>query len=165
MGLNAKKVFLAIPAVIFGADWLIKRHIDRVMEQGEEKEACGGRLILKKHYNEGAAFGLFASYPKAVTTIHGVLLSVAAVCYAVLLPKKGKTGIKISTGMLLGGGLCNFVDRFKHKHVLDYMSVPSSCRFLRNIVFNLSDIFVLAGALCNLIGINLAKKSKDRKKG
>ncbi|MCI9377687.1 MAG: signal peptidase II [Eubacterium sp.] len=160
MGLDRKKAFLALPAVVFGADWTLKRYIEKNMETGEEKEVCGGRLIIRKHYNDGAAFGLFGAYPKAVAAVHGGLLAAAAACYAVLLREEGKNSIKIATGLLLGGGFCNFWDRLTKQHVVDYMSFNVKCSRLRKVVFNLSDLFVFAGAVMNLFFVNLAKKRK-----
>ena len=90
---DGKKAFLILPVLIFGADWMLKRRIDKTMEPGEERAICGGRLILRKQYNNGAAFGLFGCCPKAVTAVHGSLLAALAACYAVLLKEPGRTEI------------------------------------------------------------------------
>ena len=158
MGSNGKKVFLAIPAVIFCADGAVRHRIDKRMETGEKKEICGGRIVLRKRYNEGAAFGICKSRPEAVTAVQGVLLAAAAAGFSMLLPKKGRTGLKISLGMLVGGGLGNFCDRIRKGHVVDYISIPSRCKCLSNIVFNLSDLFVFAGAVFGMLSANRKKK-------
>lgn len=163
MGLKGKKAFLALPAVVFGADWMLKRHIDKTMEPGEKKEVCGKRLVLQKHYNEGAAFGLFRAHPTEVTAVHAGLLAGLFACYAVLLSKKGKTGLKISTGLLLGGGLGNLADRLQKRHVVDYISLPAKCKCLERIVFNLSDVFVLLGAAFHLLFANLERQKKKER--
>ena len=147
MGFKSKMAFLAVPAAIFGTDGIVKRRIDRKMETDEQKDIFGGRLILQKHYNEGAALGIFASQPKAVLWIQGAFLSITAVYYALLLLKKERTGLKISLGMLLGGGMSNLYDRLKKRHVVDYIKIPSKNRRLSRIVFNISDIFIFAGTV------------------
>ena len=162
MGICRKKLILAIPAVIFGTDGVIKHRIDRKMDLGEQKEICNGKLLIRKQYNEGAAFGIFASRPKDVTIVQGVFLSAVAACYAGLLPRKGKTGLKISLGMLLGGGLSNFCDRLAKRHVVDYISVPAKWKRVRKIVFNVSDVFIFAGAALSLLLVN--RKQKDKTK-
>ncbi len=60
----------------------------------------------------------------------------------------------------MGGGFCNFWDRLTKQHVVDYMSFNVKCSRLRKVVFNLSDLFVFAGAVMNLFFVNLAKKRK-----
>ncbi len=158
MGSNGKKVFLAVPAVIFCVDGALKRRIDKRMESDERRELCGGRIVLRKRYNEGAAFGMFKSRPEAVTAVQGVLLAAAAAGFSVLLKKKGRTGLKLSLGMLVGGGLSNFCDRIRTGHVIDYISIPSRCGCLSKLVFNLSDLFIFAGAGIGMLFGNRKKK-------
>ena len=57
---KGNKILLAIPAVIFCADGIVKHLIDRKMKPDEPKEIFGGKLILQKHYNKGALLGILA---------------------------------------------------------------------------------------------------------
>ena len=144
---KGNKILLAIPAVIFCADGIVKHLIDRKMKPDEPKEIFGGRLILQKHYNKGALLGILASKPRAVVLLQGIFLSAAVMCYAALFSQKGKTGLKISFGMFLGGGLCNLYDRFRKQHVVDYIKIPVKSKRLSKVIFNISDIFIFAGAV------------------
>ena len=147
MGLNRNKMLLAIPAVIFGADGVIKHFADKKMELNEPKEIFGGRLILQKRYNEGAAFGILASKPKVVLWVQSVFFSIAAIWYAAAFFKKGKTGLKISLGMLLGGGMSNLYDHLRKQHVVDYVRIPFKNKYLSRVVFNISDVFIFIGVI------------------
>lgn len=154
-----KKIIMAVPPVIFGADGLIKHYVDRTMESEDSRKIFGGRLLLNKRYNEGAALGICSGRSGVVKAVQGVLLSVTAVCFAALLPKKGRTGLKVSFGLMLGGGASNFYDRMRKGHVVDYASVPTKYGWLRRIVFNLSDICILIGAVFLLFFGNHKKRA------
>ncbi len=147
MGNFGKKVILAIPFAVFGADGIIKHYVEKKEEFDVPREAFSGRLWLRRHYNRGAAFGIGAGKPAFVTAVQGVLLSVSAACFAALLPKRGRIGLKAALGLILGGGASNFYDRLKRKHVVDYVSIPARWNFARRIVFNLSDVCILCGSL------------------
>ncbi len=136
-----------LPCFIFGLDGLLKHRIDRTMEEHESREIAGGKLTLRKTYNPGAAFHLFAKRPKLLTAGQGVLLFGIAAVYAAVWKKEGRVCQKLGFGMLLGGGMSNFYDRLKKGYVVDYVSFPVPWKWLRKIVFNISDFFILAGAL------------------
>ena len=60
--INRKKhmtVFLqSIPILTATADILIKQSVERNLGESDEKEIMGGRVILRKVYNEGFAFNI-----------------------------------------------------------------------------------------------------------
>lgn len=144
-------VVIAVPVLVFLLDVVIKHYIDEKKELGTEEYIWGGKLILRKYYNKGAALNFLAKRPKVMRGIHTAILAAVTGVYALLLRKEGNTGLKISLGMLIGGGLNNLVDRYRKGHVVDYVSFPVSWKKLRNIVFNVSDFFVFAGALFAVI--------------
>lgn len=142
---------LKLPLAIFGIDRMIKFHIDKELELDEPKEICGGKVILRKYYNKGAAFGVCASSPRFLAAVQGTLLASAAVCYGLLWKQGGKNGLKVSLGMLLGGGLGNFYDRIAYQYVIDYASFPVPFPRLRRLVFNVADFFIFAGAILTVL--------------
>lgn len=89
--------------------------------------------------------------------------AILAVC-GLLLAKEGrKQSISVKgTGLalLLGGGLCNFVDRVKKGTVTDYLRFtrcPVSC--VRRLVFNISDFCILIGGLLLFVSEKFRIKS------
>ena len=144
-------IVIVIPVLVFLLDAFIKHYIDTKKELGTEEYICGKRLILRKYYNKGAALNFLAKRPKVMRAIHTAILAAVTGAYAMLLRKEGNTGLKISLGMLIGGGLNNLVDRYRKNYVVDYISFSVPWKKFRNIVFNVSDFFVFAGALLSVI--------------
>ena len=66
-------------------------------------------------------------------------------------------GMKAGTGLLLAGGLNNLLDRYRRGYVVDYIRLKTSDKRLNKLVFNLSDIYVLVGAVILFITSRLHK--------
>ena len=87
---------------------------------------------------------------------------------AALLPQKGKKVQKLGIAMILGGALSNLYDRLVRRYVVDYFSIQ--CGKLKEVVFNLGDIFVFLGSgilfgaeiLKELRGVLTAKRKTCR---
>ena len=75
---------------------------------------------------------------------------------AALLPQKGKKVQKLGIAMILGGALSNLYDRLVRRYVVDYFSIQ--WKKLKDVVFNLGDIFVFAGSLILLLRELFCKK-------
>ena len=77
---------------------------------------------------------------------------------------------KLGIAMILGGALSNLYDRLVRRYVVDYFSIQ--CGKLKEIVFNLGDIFVFLGSgilfgaeiLKELRGVLPAKTPVDSEK-
>lgn len=50
-------VFTGIAAVVFGLDVILKQAIEETFTPGEERIVAGGKVRIRKVYNEGAALG------------------------------------------------------------------------------------------------------------
>ena len=98
-----------------------------------ETEFCGVRL--RALWNEGAAFGL--PIPEEVLT-----LAPAAALGAFWARRKRAP---IGTGLILGGGLSNLLERVRHGRVYDYVQFPNAPGPLKRYIFNLADFSILAG--------------------
>lgn len=140
-------LLIFIPVGVFLLDLGIKNYIDRHKKLGVEEPLLGGKLILRKYYNKGAFLNFLADRPRMMTALHTGILAVAAGLYAMLFRQKGNIGLKVSLGMILGGGFNNLLDRYRKKHVVDYVSFEVPWKRLRSIVFNISDFFIFAGVL------------------
>lgn len=66
-------------------------------------------------------------------------------------------GMKAGTGLLLAGGLNNLLDRYRRGYVVDYIRLKTPNKRLNKLVFNLSDIYVLIGAVILFITSRLHK--------
>lgn len=144
-------IFLLIPTGIFLLDFFVKQYMDNHKEFDKREEVCGGRLLLTKFYNKGAALNFLFDRPKLMRSINAAVAAGTAVLYVFILRKKGKTGLKTAIGMLLGGGCSNFFDRCTKGHVVDYFSFNVKNNKIRSIVFNISDLFIFLGAVLTVI--------------
>lgn len=138
--------FILIPFAVFGLDEAVKQYIDKTMPCNEPKKICRGKVTLQKCYNTGAAGGVLSEKPKLVAILQAVFLFAAAVCFAAAAGKK-RAKTAVAAGMLFGGGMSNFYDRIKRRHVVDYVRVPVRGKRMQHLIFNISDFFILAGAL------------------
>lgn len=151
-------VYLLIVGMVFLVDLAIKTCVDRYCRCGEAHPCLGGRVILEKYYNSGAALNLLSSAPQMMKKIHAVLLSAAAACLLWNLRRDGNKLEKTGLALLLGGGASNLYDRFRFGHVVDYFSLNTRFARLRSIIFNLSDFCVFAGAVLAAAGAMKKKK-------
>ena len=144
-------IYIACAAGIFLLDFFLKRKIDKTRELDEEEAICGEKIILTKYYNKGAMLNFLERWPKAMTAIHTAILAAVAVIYGVVLKTRSNPGLKLGLSMMLGGGLSNLYDRFTKHHVVDYFRFNVKIKKLRNIIFNISDLFVFLGSLLTVL--------------
>lgn len=136
-------------ALLFGScltDLMLKRLVEEKLPQGVEKRLFGGRVLLHKYHNDGLALGKCAGRMKEIRRGTLALLGIVGLHFLWLLPRRGRRLQKTGEAMVLGGGLCNWFDRFHQGYVTDYFSFVSRCEKLTRIVFNLSDLFIFAGS-------------------
>ncbi len=65
---------------------------------------------------------------------------------------------KIGLSMVLGGAISNLYDRLVKGYVVDYFSIEF--KRLKNVIFNLGDIFVFLGSLV-FLAAELLEDMKD----
>ena len=140
-------IYITIAAVIFLLDALIKKRVDKKRKLGEETELLGGKIVLTKYYNKGAALNLLSKKPDIMTLIHTGFWGFLAGIFAGALKRKENPGLLTGLALLLGGGASNLYDRMKKKHVVDYFSFGVKWKRLRNIIFNVSDLFIFLGGI------------------
>lgn len=150
--------YLAGVAAVTGLDIVLKRWVDKHIDLQEEKKLAGGRIILQKHYNEGALFDSLIKRKEQVYSASYVLLGVLAGLFA-SEQEKSFTPKRFGMALLLGGAVSNSLDRLQLGHVIDYCGVAAGR--LKNVVFNLGDVMILTGsavwALAGLFGKGEAK--------
>lgn len=151
--------YFLLAAAVFGLDVIMKKHMDQEMEQGQSHELFGGRVILHKYYNRGAALDLLSRSPRLVRCIAGCVLALVCLLTLPLLRQKGRRGLKIGLSLVIGGGANNLYDRIRHGYVVDYFSFKSRFPRLQRIVFNLSDWCIFLGSVLVVVCGFRASKS------
>lgn len=139
-------LYIGIVLAILILDLGIKDTIEETDSASFPKELEGtdGKIVLHKNHNDGFAFGLFKSKPQLVKMVPLMVASAVAGIFAWLYPKKGQTADKLAVAMVLGGAISNVYDRITRGYVVDYFTIQ--WKKLKEVVFNLGDIFIFLGA-------------------
>ncbi|MGN0349572.1 MAG: signal peptidase II [Roseburia sp.] len=151
-----------LTAGVFFLDCVIKEWMEKNRIGKIRQPVLGGRIILEKYHNKGAALNFLAKKPKLMRGIHTMALCAVGVFYGLLLRTDGRRAEKIGTSLLLGGGLSNLYDRYKKGYVVDYFKLGLGPKWLKKIVFNLSDFFIFIGTLLTVAG-RYANDKEERK--
>ncbi len=142
----------AIILSIFAGDFWIKNQVEQKRAEGETREILGGRLLLRRYHNRGAALN-FGERRRPLVAAVSVLLTLAALGALILsLGQKGNGMLRVGLSLLLGGAFSNTYDRLKRKYVVDYVSFGVKWKRLRQVVFNISDFCIITGALLAVLG-------------
>lgn len=143
--------YFAIAATAFFTDFCIKAHIDKKYVLGARHPHLQSRIILEKYYNNGAALNFLAQKPKIMRLLHTAALIVVGVFSYFYSRTAGKPLVKTGLALLLGGGCSNLYDRYAKGHVVDYFRINLGPKWLRRIIFNISDFCIFIGALLTAI--------------
>lgn len=159
-------VYFFITAIIFIADLFIKDAVEAKMDFKDEKYILNNKLILRKVHNSGGAGNIGENNQEFVSGFSTALTFGVFFAQAAAVGKKGIRVVKTALSLVLGGALSNVYDRIKRKYVVDYFSFNSQKEKIKNMVFNISDIFIFIGifilTICAVIGDD--KKNKKHKK-
>lgn len=138
---------IVLAAGVFAADYWIKERVNRTRLQGSSRKILGGRLVLRNCHNRGFSWPFGRLDPRHVREISAMMLGGVLWEFCRQLLTGGKKPARIGTALVLGGGACNVQERFRKGAVTDYVSVGTGKSWIRRLVFNLSDICILAGGL------------------
>lgn len=136
---------IGIIASVFAADYWIKNRIEA--DGNLPRTICGGRILLQRFHNRGAALNLGQKRQKLVAAVSVTLTLLVFALLIISFGKRGNALLKLSLSLLLGGAFSNTYDRLKRRYVVDYISFQARWKRLTGIVFNLSDFCIMAGAL------------------
>jgi len=132
--------FVSLMAVIF-LDQIIKI----IFLQGYVyKNEC---ITLSLVYNDGVAFSMFAFLGKYLKYIQ--LLLIAGVMGYVLYNKDILKKYSFALGLIIGGGVSNILDRFRHEGVVDFFHWH--CGFDFPGIFNFADVMIDLGVFLILL--------------
>jgi len=135
-------IYIIIVLVIFITDNIIKQYIEENKTMHKSKKILNGNIILDRYHNKGAMLNFMQNHVKMVKIISTTLLGILLLAFAFLIPKKNKHLLKLGLALVLGGALSNVYDRLSKGYVIDYFSF----KFLKKIVFNISDICIFIGS-------------------
>lgn len=146
--MTAAGYVLIIPAIFTGDLWIK----NRIEAGGGPGSLFRGRVLIKKHHNEGAALNLGQSRRKAVAAVSVIFSVMLTVLFVFSLGHRGNRLLRTGLAFLLGGAFSNTYDRLKRRYVVDYFSFRVKWQPLARVVFNLSDFCILIGALLLVLG-------------
>lgn len=145
-------VWLMIAAAIFLTDSVIKRWAEKNISEKAVREVAGDKILIRKLHNSGMACNLGEKHPVWVKGGTLVLWLTLLAAFIRLIRMPGNRAAKLGGAFVLGGGASNLADRLTKGYVTDYFSLNVKWQKLRRLVFNISDFFILAGALLSALG-------------
>lgn len=135
-----------LTAGIFSTDYYIKKKINT--SEKKNQKCLGGRLIVRNCHNHGMMLGILKNIDKELLrNLASMVLGGAIWEYIRTSGEKGTRISKLGLSMILGGGLNNYTERRRKGYVTDYVSLNVENPKLKKVVFNVSDLFIFAGAL------------------
>ncbi len=144
-------IWLTVSAGIAAGDLLIRRLVRSRLSEGENRPLPGGKAVLTKSFNKGAAMGLLADRPQLLRNFS--LASLGLMGISLIRARAGRRKLAAAgSAMVIGGGAGNLMERMKEGRVTDYIRFPSLPGRLGKLVFNISDFAIFAGMILTLIG-------------
>jgi len=135
--------YIILIAIIFITDLKIKQYIEDNKEMHKSEEILDGKVIIERYHNKGVMLNFLEHKTHLVKVISLSLFGILLLFFAFLLPRKDNRIMKLAFSLILGGALSNIYDRVKKGYVVDYFSF----KFLKKIVFNISDICIFIGSI------------------
>lgn len=135
-------IYILIVLTIFLIENKIKQYIEDTKVMHKSEKILNGNIILERYHNKGIMLNIMQNNVKLVKIICTSLLGILLIVFALVIPSKGNRLLKLGLSLLLGGAISNVYDRFKRGYVVDYFSF----KFLKKIVFNISDICIFLGS-------------------
>ncbi len=146
-------VYVMIIGSLFLCEWFIKNMTEAWGKEKEQKDLWGGRLYLTKYHNKGAFLNLGEKRKELMAVISVLLTVFCLILFLLSFFQKGNALLKAGLSFLLGGAFSNTYDRLKRKYVVDYFGFRiKGFPGLSKVVFNLSDFFILTGAMLAALG-------------
>jgi signal peptidase II len=146
-------VFVSVLVACVGCDHATKYAATALIEPARVISLASGALRFELAYNPGAFLGVGAELPAWVRTflLGGLVpIGLLAVVAGVLRSAATTPSQLAALGLIVGGGLGNWIDRILHDgNVTDFVSLGLGP--LRTGIFNFADVAVMAGMLWLLI--------------
>lgn len=151
-------IYILIVVALVLLETKIKNHMEKTRNPADKEAIMNGKIILNKKYNRGMFMNFMEDKRDKVKLISAVLLGVLILVFTLCLPKKRCKLFKLGLSACLGGAISNVYERMTKGYVVDYFSF--NFKWIRNIVFNLADMFIFIGSFFILISSFFTGKSK-----
>lgn len=138
-------IYFLISAAIFGLDFIVKKNVEDNLEYNKPEKKYNDKIIVRKVYNRGGALNALDKNQEFVAGFSAALTCSIIMAQLFLIGKKGFHFLKFALSLVIGGACSNVFDRIKRKYVVDYFSFNTKVRKLKDIVFNISDMFIFLG--------------------
>ena len=116
-----------------------------------------GFLDLTFVENRGVAFGMFSGQRWFILLLTGIVTVGLIYFYKTLPRKKEYRPVRLSLILVLAGALGNIIDRMFRGYVVDFFEFT----FFEWPVFNVADIYVVAGVILLAVMILFVIKEED----
>ena len=146
-----------LTAVLFFTDFFLKKKADGLKRLGKWRSYWDDRIEVWKYHNHGGFYNLGQGKPAVVRAISLGLSAVAFVCFLLSFTFHGNAMLKTGLSLLLGGAFSNTCDRLTRRYVVDYFGFNVKNERFRNIIFNISDFFIMIGAALVVLGLPAGK--------
>ena len=148
-------LFIGIAGAILFLDLFLKYKIEQGKGTSEkakklQQEVFRNKIIIDKCHNFGAIFNFGDKKPKTIKRISEVIVGCIIVAFALALAKKKSPLYCFGMALLLGGSVSNTYDRIERGYVVDYFRFNIGWKKLKQIIFNLADMFIILGAIITL---------------
>lgn len=144
-------IYLGITFAILIIDLGIKHYVEHGKTKQQDHEILSHKIIIRKSHNKGIALNALDQHTTLVKVLSaGMTLIMGVVALRALVKKDtsfAAAGKKLGLSWILGGALSNTYDRIFRGYVVDYFSFNVKWKKLRNIVFNLADMFIIIGSV------------------
>ena len=147
-------LFFAAFLGVFIIDMITKHLVSAGMELGSTIPVIPGIFDLNYVRNTGAAWGIMADKQYILQILTGILL--AAIAFYTYRNRKKLTKLEfLSAGLIVGGGLGNFVSRLISGYVVDFLNIQIIP------VFNVADIGITIGCFLLVYSTILAAREDE----
>ena len=141
----------ALAAVVVAIDQALKALARASVARGSSDAILPGVELVNSR-NTGVAFGLFSGGGAVIVLVTAGALA-ALVVFFVL--NRGRPGVWVPTGLLLGGAVGNLIDRvFRDDGVTDFIKLPVWP------AFNVADIAITFGVLALIYVLEGPKRAE-----
>ncbi len=144
-------MYKAIVGCIVILDAFLKSKAEKKLRRGEDRPAAGGRILLTKYHNRGAALNFGQKNPQLIKWISVVFTMFVSMVFVLTLTRKGNRLLKLGLALMLGGAFSNTYDRLSKGYVVDYFRIACPIKCVQNVIFNISDFCIIIGSLMTVI--------------
>lgn len=163
-------IYLILAKGLAALDLFIKAGVEQLPQSAFPGVLKGtnGRIKLHRVKNEGLPFGTYAGQFVATTVLPFFMLCICIfrllhmVCQGKEDGNNKSAWKKLGLSLIVGGGISNVADRLRKGYVLDYFSLDlPGCKWLKNTIFNLGDVFIFVGTFLTVIAA-IGKEGKQK---